>query len=257
MLCNYRMFLLITCMICSVQSFAQSTITLHFNNVAGLESLILNSGKYTNASGEPFSVNLLQYFISNIQFTTIDGKKYTVPQDSSYFFVQQDDSASQYCTVHVPAGNYAAVSFIPGIDSLRNTSKISQRKGVLDPSLTDMYWGWNSGYIFLKLEGTSPILPEDAAGLHKFRYHVGGFGGYNAPTINNIKTIQLQFPDSEIINAGNKQATIEINADILKLFSGSTNISIAEHNAVMFDPYSTIIADNYAQMFSVTSVKNN
>jgi len=243
-------------MFCSVHLLAQSPVTLHFTNTVGTEALILNSAKYINASGEPFSVNLLQYFISNIQFATTEGKQYIVPQDSCYFLVQQDDSASQYCTVPVPAGNYASVSFIIGIDSLRCTSKIGQRKGVLDPSLTDMYWGWNSGYIFLKLEGTSSVLPEDAAGLHKFRYHVGGFGGYNVTTINNIKTVQLQFLKNEMLNVVNgRKATIEINADILKLFSGQAKLRIAEHAAVMFDPFSTTIADNYAQMFSAAAIK--
>jgi hypothetical protein len=247
---------MLLCLFSRAHLFAQSSVTLHFTNTVGTEVLMLNSAKYTNASGEPFSVNLLQYFISNIQFTTTDGKQYIVPQDSSYFFVQQDDSASQYCTVPVPAGNYTSVSFIVGIDSLRCTSKISQRKVCLIPSLTDMYWGWNSGYIFLKLEGTSSILPEDAAGLHKFRYHVGGFGGYNAPTINNIKAVQLQFSNNEVLNTNNGEpAIIEINADILKLFNGPAKLSIAEHAAVMFDPYSTTIADNYAQMFSITAIK--
>src|SRR5690242_15788055 len=65
---------------------AQSTITLHFDNVAGDKDLELDSGKYVNAAGEEFSVNILQYFISNIQFTSVDGSVYTIPQDSSYFF---------------------------------------------------------------------------------------------------------------------------------------------------------------------------
>ena len=63
---------------------------------------------------------------------------------------------------------------------------VSQRTGVLDPSGAgaDMYWTWNSGYIFFKMEGTSPA----ATGMgNSFMYHIGGFGGYSAPTINNIK----------------------------------------------------------------------
>jgi hypothetical protein len=232
-----------------------ATMILRFNNVAGNQELQLDSGEYTNAVGEKFSITLLQYFISNIQFTAADGQQYIVPQDSSYFFIQQDDSASQFCTVHVPAGEYRSVSFMVGVDSLRCTSKIDKRKGVLDPSATDMYWGWNSGYIFLKMEGISSAAPEDPVGLNKFRYHIGGFGGYQSKTINNIKTIHLDLPRT-LSTSANHASIIEINADVLKLFNGTTPISIAQHNAVMFDAFSTIIADNYASMFSIAQVKN-
>jgi hypothetical protein len=240
----------------SLNAAAQNaTIILHFNNVAGDESLQLDSGVYTNALGEKFSVTLLQYFISNVQFTAANGQRYIVPQDSSYFFIQQDDSASQFCTVHIPAGEYRSVSFIVGVDSARCTSKIDKRKGVLDPAATDMYWGWNSGYIFLKMEGISPAAPEDPIGLHKFRYHIGGFGGYKSSTINNIKTINLDLMNHLQLNA-NSKTTVEINADILKLFNGAQQVSVAAHPSVMFDVYSSTIANNYASMFSIAAVKH-
>jgi hypothetical protein len=231
-----------------------ATIVLQFNNIAGDQQLQLDSGVYTNVAGEKFCVTLLQYFISNIQFTAANGQQYIVPQDSSYFFIQQDDSASQFCTVHVPAGAYRSVSFVVGVDSLRCTSKIDKRKGVLDPSATDMYWGWNSGYIFLKMEGISPAAPEDPIGLHKFRYHIGGFGGYKTSTINNIKTIDLDLTNNLQLDA-NSKATITINADILKLFNGIHQVSIAAHPSIMFDAYSSTIANNYASMFSIAAVK--
>ena len=234
-----------------------ATVTLQFDNVAGDEDLSLDSGIYTNALNEKFSISLLQYFISNIQFTGVDNKQYIVPQDSCYFFIQEDDSASQLCKVRVPVNEYKSVSFIAGIDSLRCISKINNRKGVLDPSATDMYWGWNSGYIFLKVEGISPAAPEDAAGLHKYRYHVGGgFGGYQFQTINNIKNIQLNIAANTVKLKPGGNAVIQIKADILKLFNGSTQVSIAKHPAIMFDAYSTAIANNYASMFSVATVKN-
>lgn len=235
---------------------AQSTITLHFDNVAGDKDLVLNSGKYINAAGEEFNVNILQYFISNVQLTTADEKIIIVPQDSSYFFVQEDDSLSQQCTIHVPPGHYKSVSFVAGVDSLRSGSKIDKRKGVLDPSATNMYWGWNSGYIFLKMEGISMAAPEDAIGLKKYRYHIGGFGGYNSPAINNIKNVQLDLPGEGFEVKENSKASIFIKADVLKIFGGASSLSIAEHYSIMFDTFSTVVADNYASMFSVASVEN-
>ena len=249
----YLFFVMCTLNVHAQNNNASPAIKLHFNNRAGDKDVMLYSENYINAAGDTFSISLLQYFISNIQLIREDGSIYTVPQDSSYFFIQQDDSASQYCSIHAPSDNYKAVSFTVGIDSARCTSAIGKRKGVLDPSLTDMYWGWNSGYIFFKMEGFSSLAPEDAAGLHKFRYHIGGFGGYNAKTINNIKTIQLHLLQTL---KPSHTSTIEINVDVLKLFNGITQISIAQHNAIMFDEFSTAIANNFAGMFSVAGIKN-
>lgn len=254
---SFKILLLLLLFLATVFSLhAQSTITLHFDNVAGDRDIILNSGKYTNAVGEEFSVSILQYFISNIQLTSVDGKQFTVPQDSSYFFVQEDDSLSQQCTIHVPPGQYKSVSFVVGIDSLRSVSKIDRRMGVLDPSATNMYWGWNSGYIFLKMEGISAAAPEDAIGLRKYRYHIGGFGGYNSPTINNIKNIHLDLSNEGLEVKENNKASIFIKADVLKIFSGQSSLSIAEHYSIMFDTFSINVAGNYASMFSIAAIEN-
>lgn len=250
------LLLLLSFSVTGFNLYAQSTIILHFDNVAGDKELILNSGKYRNTAGEEFSVSILQYFISNIQLTSVDGKQFTVPQDSSYFFAQEDDSLSQHCTIRVPPGQYKSISFVVGIDSLRSVSKIDKRKGVLDPSATNMYWGWNSGYIFLKMEGISTAAPEDAIGLRKYRYHIGGFGGYNSPTINNIKNVQLDIPGEGLEVKESSHASIFIKADVLKIFGGRSSLNIAEHYSIMFDTFSTVVAENYASMFSITAIEN-
>src|SRR5690606_12105557 len=103
----------------------------------------------------------------------------------------------------------------------------TRRTGVLDPAggMDDgMYWGWNSGYIFLKLEGTSDMAPVDPSGHRKYRFHIGGFGGYSAPTINNIKTITADLTASGIVQArAGKTANIHYLVDLMKAFNGTTN----------------------------------
>jgi len=147
-----------------------------------------------------------------------------------------------------------------GIDSVRNTMDISKRTGVLDPSNAmdnGMYWGWNSGYIFFKMEGTSPQAKVDPTGHRKYRYHIGGFGGYKAPTINNIKSVSLDLTKGGTVKARNgRDATIHIVADILKVFNSSTQVSIAAHPSVMFSEYSVNIANNYKNMFAHERTEN-
>lgn len=228
-------------------------LTLQFDNVAGNKDLVLNSGDYTNSSGEVLNVSQLQYFVSNIRFTGPNGKGFTVKQEDSYFLIQEHEPATQTVKVKVPPGEYNKVTFMLGVDSLRNTMAIDKRKGVLDPSSSmdnGMYWSWNSGYIFFKMEGTSNAAPEDPTGNRRFRFHIGGFGGYSAPTINNIKSVTLDLSKLGTVKAKKgRNATIYIKADILKTFNGVSNLSIAAHPSVMFSEYSVNVANNYSKMF--------
>ena len=109
-------------------------LTLQFDNVAGSKDLVLNSVDYTNASGETFNVSQLQYFVSNIKFVCPNGKEFTVNQEDSYFLIQEHEPATQTLKLKVPAGEYNKLTFLVGVDSLRNTMPIDKRKGVLDPS---------------------------------------------------------------------------------------------------------------------------
>jgi hypothetical protein len=233
---------------------------IKFDNVAGGEDLVLNTKQYVNGSGESFSVSQLQYFVSNIKLRRTDGKEYAIRQDDSYFLVQENNPATHLLKLKVPAGDYNQLTFILGVDSLRNTMNISRRTGVLDPASSmdnGMYWSWNSGYIFFKMEGESPAAPPDPTGSHKFRYHIGGFGGYSAPTINNIKTITLDLAKSGIVKPRtSKKATIAVRADILKAFNATTNLSIATHSSVMFSEFSVNIANNYSKMFTHHRTEN-
>lgn len=238
----------------------KATLSIQFDNIMGAKNLQLNTGTYANASGEQFSVNLLKYYISNIKVISQAGKEYVVPQDSSYFLISEADGASQFVKVKVPEGEYASMSFVLGVDSLRSTMDISKRTGVLDPSTgmdAGMYWGWNSGYIFFKMEGIAAVAPKDPSGQHKFRYHIGGFGGYNAATINNIKTITIDLKAGGMPRVRqDREANVHLMVDILKMMNGTTNLSIAKNPTVMFSEFSTNLANNYANMFSHDHTEN-
>jgi hypothetical protein len=239
-------------------SGATATLSVQFDNIVGDNNLQLNTGTYVNAVGEDFKVSLLSYFISNIKVKNTAGVEYTVPQDSSYFLISEADAASQFAKVKVPVGEYSSISFVLGVDSLRSTMDISKRTGVLDPSsdMEDgMYWGWNSGYIFFKMEGTSSVAP--VSGGNKFRYHIGGFGGYNTPTLNNIKTITVDLTagGTAKVREG-RTSNIHLMVDILKLFNGTPNVSIATNSTVMTGDFSAIIANNYVQMFRHDHTEN-
>jgi len=236
------------------------TIQLQFDNIVGDKDLQLDSTRYTNAAGEDFTVSKLNYFISNIKLIKIDGSVFTVPQDSSYFLIREANAASQKLVIReVLTGEYTGIEFTVGVDSVRSVSDVSKRQGILDkdtgPTNEEaMYWDWNPGYIFLKMEGSSDSATT-ANG--KYYYHIGGFGGWNERTLNNLKTIKMNFPGQKAIVTTSIISNVLIQADILKIFNGPTQLSIKENPGVMFTEYSKNIADNYAGMFSVKEIKIN
>ncbi len=233
----------------------KSELTLEFDNIAGDQQLILNTN-YTNAAGEPFSVSLLQYFVSNIRLKKADGSEYAVPQAESYFLIQEQNAASRLCKVQVPEGEYKELSFTIGVDSLRSTKPINERTGVLDPANypsghDGMYWSWNSGYIFLKMEGSSPVAPADPSGAKKYRFHIGGFGGYSSSTINNIRETIINLSDKGTVKVkSGRQPVVHITMDAMKVMNGITNVSVAANPTVMFGAFSANIADNYRKAFA-------
>ncbi|RYF66253.1 MAG: hypothetical protein EOO39_23370 [Cytophagaceae bacterium] len=237
------------------------SMQLTFDNRVGNSDLVLGTGTYQNKSGETFTVTRFDYFISNIRLLRADGSAYTVPQDNSYFLIREADSTSQKITLNnVPAGEYTQLEYMVGVDSLRNTADVGKRTGVLDPAgshTSGMYWDWNTGYIHLKMEGTSPQAPLDATGSRNFRYHIGLFGGYQTPTLNNLRTVRVALSNAgkgvQIGNSLSETSLVTVNVDAGKLFDGPTPIRIATYPDVMVSPISATIANNYATMFSFKS----
>jgi hypothetical protein len=227
------------------------SITIEFDNRIGEEEFAFNTD-YTNAAGETFSVSKLKYYISNIKLITINGKTYEVPQDSSYFLVDEQDEETQEITIHhVPAGDYNKIIFTIGVDEERSAMDLSKRKGVLDPQLNpDMYWSDDTGYIFLNMEGTSPSAPAQSE--HAFVYHIGGF----KQALNNIKTATIDLGTARALVRSEKIPEVHIYADVLEFFKNPANISIAENPNVELTEFSKTVAANYTDMFRFNHVHN-
>jgi hypothetical protein len=237
-------------------SNVKAPITLEFDNIVGGADLQLNTGSYTNESGEQFKVSMLRYFVSNIVLTNVNGSKYIVPQDSSYFLIDELKPSTLKTSIKIPEGEYSKLEFVLGVDSLRNTKDLSQRTGVLDPTgeASGMYWSWNSGYIFFKMEGNSP---SSKLTNNVFQYHIGLFGGYSTPTLNNLKNISIDLTQRGIakVKTG-KTPNVHLLVDVSKVFNGTNKVSISANTVVMASAFSAKIADNFTSMFQHDHTEN-
>ncbi|MBS1684909.1 MAG: hypothetical protein JSS76_09150 [Bacteroidetes bacterium] len=235
------------------------SVTVHFDNRYASTDLALGTA-YTTSNGETLTPTTFNYFVSNFVLVKSDGTKYTVPKDQCYHLVREGvDSSADLTIQNVPAGDYTGVQFIIGVDSAKNTAPVSERTGDLDVAgaASDMYWTWNSGYIFYKLEGMSPQAPYDSMmGMAMMYYHVGGYGGMSSATINNIRTVSLTSGTAAQVRSGH-HSTVYLYADVDAVFNAPVQITIAANPGHMFDQYSTTISANYADMFSINRVTND
>lgn len=235
------------------------SVTFHFDNRYAAADLALGT-TYTTSNGESLTPTTFNYFVSNFVLIKADGTQYTVPKDKCYHLVREGvDSSAELTIQDVPAGDYTGVKFIIGVDSAKNTAPVSERTGDLDVAgaASDMYWTWNSGYIFYKLEGTSPQAPYDSMmQMAMMYYHVGGYGGMSSATINNIRTTTLTTGTAIQVRTG-KHPKAYIYADVDAVFNNPVQITIAANPGHMFDQFSTTISANYADMFTIHQVTND
>jgi hypothetical protein len=221
-------------------------VNLEFDNMVGNQELELNTGAYTNANGDDFKITTFKYRICNLTFNKADGSKTLIPE--SYLLIDAADEKTTLQTISdVPAGDYVSMDFVIGVDSLRNFA--GAQTGALDPA-KGMYWSWNTGYIFVMLEGTSS---KSTAMDNMLMFHVGGA---KAPD-NTIRKVTLPFPTGGLRVRSNAKPEIHLYVDAGCLFKGNTNINFATLSGFMGGPNAVTVANNYAMgMFSVTHIHN-
>lgn len=226
---------------------ASGTLELELDHLVGSAPLALNSSTfYSTPSGQQFKVSTFNYYLSNIKLKKADGTEYAEPE--SYHLIRESDPATKRFTLtDVPAGDYTSLTFTLGVDSVRNVS--GAQTGALDPS-NGMFWTWNSGYIYTKLEGSSP----QAGGNQQLVFHIGGFKAPN----NTIRTVSPSLNGAVVQVRDGRTPSIHLQADVLRMFTGVTTIDFAKLSNTMGGPNSVLVANNQAAgMFRVDHVHGN
>ena len=228
----------------SPMSPTSGSVVVDITNVMGNTNVDeTGSTSYTTNAGETFTVTKLKYYLTNFQLLKNGEVKYAMPE--SYFLVDESDQATTKLTLpRVPAGDYDAIRFLIGVDSLRNVS--GAQTGALDPAY-GMFWTWSTGYIFYKLEGKSPYSTlVDST----FNFHIAGFR--NSNNTNAIREVVIGF-NGDILNVtGGHSPELHIFADHLRFFNGPPNQMVinGNENVMTPGPRSLSYADNYAGLFS-------
>jgi hypothetical protein len=217
-------------------------VNLRFQNKVGDLPLIIDSVNYKNELTQDFTISKFKFYISNVRFENTIGTQ-TAPSTS--FLIDQEDSLSLSTnSISIPSGIYSSIEFILGVDSLHNVS--GAQNGALDV-VNAMFWTWNSGYIFMKLEGNSSFSNSPG---HFFEYHIGGFKEpYNA-----IRKIKLTF-DQPVEISKHNLTDILINVNVLEILQHPNSIDFSKNSSIVEPFQSKIVSDNYEDIFSIINIK--
>ncbi|MFN8414851.1 MAG: MbnP family protein [Cytophagaceae bacterium] len=232
------------------QQETYGSAVLKFEHTFNDEEFILNSSSYYKTSSEDSLIfTTFKFYISNIQFKKSDGTIWK--QKNGYYLIDYSTASEGIVSITVdsiPSGDYTDVTYTIGVDSTSNVS--GAQSGALDP-INGMFWSWNTGYIFLKAEGTYQNVTNG-----DFQYHIGGFKNSNSTNALQSKSFNSGLVPIMINPKSSPQ--IHFAVDVKKLFDGGTITLKASDTPTMMMPGSTSvnISKNYATMFSLEHVHN-
>lgn len=196
------------------------------------------------ASGEVLEFTKLRYYVTNIELHKATGG--TWKEEESYHLITVDDQAGleeELQLTDVPAGDYVGISYIIGVDSLRNVSGLQE--GALDPAEA-MFWSWNTGYIFVKAEGMSDSSPNGS-----FVYHIGGFEGPNSA----IREMYHDFQGATLEILPDANPSVHIVANAARFWHGGLSTAQTPNVHMPGDMASTL-ATNFSGGFRFDHIHN-
>jgi hypothetical protein len=173
---------------------------------------------YQSPNGEKYQLKTLRFYLSNIAFAKSTGDETPIVSEipTGVFLVDFNNStnnAGDYkLSYKVKAGQYSDIRFDMGVPRELNHADPATAKFPLDLGRGDMYWEWNSGYIFLLAEGYGPDVYKNS-----FHFAVGSdarimpfsFGNlFNVVPLvkvekNKVTKIYFEFDFNKVLVNGN------------------------------------------------------
>lgn len=215
---------------------------VYFQNKMG--SMDLMYGHSHDLDGNrAYQISTLQYYISNVRLTKDDGTDYAI---DGIYEISKGSDIVELDLENIPAGHYHGVKFYVGVDSTTNHSDPTtyDASSALAPQSPSMHWNWNSGYIFMILEGEVDTT-ADASGTAntEFVMHLG--------MDNFLSDIALT---SHFEVSSTAHPAVTINMDAEELIGGSIDFTSADDlstHTMNNMPLANKLKANIANAFSV------
>jgi hypothetical protein len=187
--------------------------------------------QYISEKKDTLSIEELRFYITDVKITYTDDTALQEDQKAWLLDINNPETLSLK-VVSYENKKIKQVSFNVGVDSLSNVS--GALGGALDPA-NGMYWAWQSGYINMKIEGTSSSCTTRK---NKFRFHIGGY----LPKENALRVVTV--PVNKTI-----EDDITVIMDVSAFFN---EISLKENNSIMIPgEKAMLMADYISKMFTL------
>lgn len=188
------------------------------------KSFFLDS-TYTSNTQDKIKISALKFYLSNIKVITEDN---IIPLVDYKLVDLQDINTLHVFQKNISVKEIKKIVFSIGVDSLASVS--GALAGDLDPS-KGMYWAWQSGYINLKLEGTSPSCNTRK---QEFQFHIGGYQNPYYALQNLSFTVQNKKEYIVYIDIANFFDNLTLNSTNTVLIPGAKAIELAQKSTKMF-----------------------
>lgn len=217
-----------------------NTLSIKFNINAGSTPLQYNVDYFLDTLNIQF--DNVRFYISQPVFSS--GAE-TIAFNDAYFLGDAANTNNTFVVGDVGKRTIDGVAFGFGVDSSRNTQNGSRAipaysYGVDHPlsSANNMYWSWNPGYIWMKLEGRMDANDDgDFADVNEaFSIHTGVDAAYTF------------ISRTYVFSMNDAPKTIQVDMDILRFFDSYDLIG---------DPFAHPLDTNSADYHSMLVVQNN
>jgi len=186
--------------------------------------------KYVNAAGNPYEINQVMYFISDVTLHKSDGTKRLISDWKDIHYVDIDIPETLKWDVYddIPSGNYDSVSFIFGISGEKNKSFM-----FVNPPEVNMMWPdiLGGGYHYMMINGSWKDN-ENIIKSYAFHLGIGQLYKSNVIEVDSIYAFVQNFFSVKLPNSGftieeNKTCSVEI---IMNLESWFKTPHVYDHN---------------------------
>lgn len=209
----------------------ESTLKMHVHSTFNGSNFSYGSD-FTLPSGRKIKLDIARFYMSN--FRLVNGSTETPLAD---VYRQYVPTMEHYDLGTVNAGTYTGFRFDIGVDSSANFNDPStwpDAHALSSSSSTHDHWSWNTGYVFMKLEGSvDSTAAMNGTTNAPFVYHVG--------TMNFLRTVDLAV-NFTVPESG--EGEVHLNVDIAKFFDGIDLTSEFDTHTMNNMPLAGMVADN-------------
>lgn len=194
----------------------QPVLKILFHHTIDNNSITFDQSLYTNEAGNPYLINEIQYFITDLSFHYNDGSQIAANTWEPFHYVDTDLEYSMNWTVPdtIKAGTITGLSFTLGFRDEVNESFM-----FVNPPERDMFWPeyLGGGYHYMKLNGKWEPADNSFPNL-PFDFHVGpgqiyDTSGVITQFIDNSMPFEFENVSCEMINGDTTIIAITMNVE--------------------------------------------